>query len=246
MFHFHPGEPFWVDVALHNPLNTEVAFTNVALVVEAMDKDVAWINKYVTVERVDEVVLGAKENRMVRVQKTCDSRTSFLLLDLIQVSIAVNASQAASLIVPGITYDFLGLFPTRESLARRGRRLQDTLQQRQTVTYAPDILIRTDVEEASQELAVSFENNESLVLNEGEHKSMKLWMTNAGCKTIGEIWLVGGPDDQMWLESSESESREILLGPDFGPTTHFFASIGSSWLYRNSTYRQQTFIMESL
>ena len=80
------------------------------------------------------------------------------------------------------------------------------------MTYTPDISIRTDVEEASQELAVSFENNELLILNEGEHKPMKLWMTNAGCKTIGEIWLVGGPEDQMWLESSESESRELLLG----------------------------------
>ncbi|KAG8219699.1 ER-golgi trafficking TRAPP I complex 85 kDa subunit-domain-containing protein [Butyriboletus roseoflavus] len=186
------GEPFWVDVALQNPLDTEVAFTNITLVVEAWDKDTSWINKYVTVERVDEVVLGAKENRMI--------------------SIAVKASQAASLTIPSITYNFLGLFPARESLARRGRRLQDTLQQRQSVTYAPDILIRTDVEEASQELAVSFENNESLVLNEGEHKSMKLWMTNAGCKTIGEIWLVGGPEDQMWLESSESESLSVAAG----------------------------------
>ncbi|KAH0838197.1 ER-golgi trafficking TRAPP I complex 85 kDa subunit-domain-containing protein [Lanmaoa asiatica] len=183
------GEPFWVDVALQNPLDTEVTLTNLALVVEARDKDTTWINKYVTVEHVKEVVLHAKENRMV--------------------SIAVKASQPASLTIPNITYNFLGLFPTRESLARCGRRLQDTLQQRQTVTYAPDILISADVEEASQELAVSFENDELLVLNEGEHKPMKLWMTNAGRKTIGEICLVGGPEDQMWLGSSESEFLSV-------------------------------------
>lgn len=113
--------------------------------------------------------------------------------------------------MPSVTYNFLGLLPTRESLARRGRRLQDTPLQRQTMTYTPDISIRTDVEEASQELAVSFENNESLVLSEGERKPMKLWMTNAGHKPIGEVWLVGGPEDQMWLESSECESCELRL-----------------------------------
>lgn len=149
----------------------------------------------------------------------------------------VKASQAASLTIPSITYEFLGLFPARESLARRGRRLQDTPQQRQTVTYAPDILIRTDVEEASQELTVSFENNGLLVLDEGEYKSMKLWMTNTGRKTISEIWLVGGPEDQIWLESSESESRKLLLGRDIRPSL-ILASTGGSWLYRNFTYKQ--------
>lgn len=88
------------------------------------------------------------------------------------------------------------------------------------MTYAPDILISIDVEEASQELAVSFENDELAILNEGEHKPIKLWMTNAGCKTIGEIWLVGGQEDQVWLGSSESEPRELLPGRDAGPITH--------------------------
>jgi len=197
-----------------------VTFTDVTLVMEARNRDTPWISKYVTVECVKEVVLRAKENRMVSVQKSRDPCDSCLLFDVIQLSIPVKASQAASLTIPSITYNFLGLFPTRESLARRGRRLQDTPQQRQIVTYAPDILISIDVEEASQELAVSFENDELAILNEGEHKPMKLCMTNAGCKTIGEIWLVGGQEDQMWLESSESESRELLLGRDPRPTTH--------------------------
>ncbi|KAG6381059.1 ER-golgi trafficking TRAPP I complex 85 kDa subunit-domain-containing protein [Boletus reticuloceps] len=186
------GESFWVDIALHNPLDTEVTLTNLTLVVEARDKDTSWINKYVTVECVEEVVIHAQENRTL--------------------SIAVKVSQATSLTISYITYNFLGLFPARESLARRGRRLQDTPQQRQNVAYAPDILIRTDVEEASQELAVSFENNELLILNEGEHRSMKLWMTNAGHKSIDEIWLVGGLEDQLWLESSESEPLSVAGG----------------------------------
>lgn len=222
IMHFHSLEPFWVDVALQNPLDAEVTLTNLALVVEARDQDTPWINKHVTLEPMNEVVLRAKENRMVRIQTTSDLGTH--AFNLIQVSIAVKASQATSLTIPSITYNFLGLLPTRESLARRGRRLQDTPQQRQSVTYASDILIRTDVEEASQELAVSFENDELLVLNEGEHRPVKLWMTNAGCKSIGEIWLVGGPEDQMWLEPSESESCE-LLGRHIRSITHSFLQV---------------------
>ncbi|KAG9314249.1 ER-golgi trafficking TRAPP I complex 85 kDa subunit-domain-containing protein [Chiua virens] len=186
------GEPFWVDVALQNPFDTEVILTDLVLVVEGRDKDTLWINEHVTIEHIQEVVLHSKESRMV--------------------SIAVKASQAVSLTIPSITYNFLGLLPARETLARRGRRLQDTPQQRQTVSYAPDILIRIDVEEASQELAVSFEDNGLLVLNEGEHRKMKVWMTNAGHKSIGELWLVSGQEDQMWLQSGAHESLSVVAG----------------------------------
>lgn len=70
MFHFYPLELFWVDIALQNPLDTEVTFTDLTLVVEAKDQDVAWINKYVVVECIGEVVLHAKEIRTVSFQKT--------------------------------------------------------------------------------------------------------------------------------------------------------------------------------
>ncbi|KAF9229138.1 hypothetical protein BS17DRAFT_742850 [Gyrodon lividus] len=186
------GEPFYVDVALQNPLDTEVTLANLTPVIEAKDRDTSWAEENIDVESMGEIILRAKETRMV--------------------SIAVKSLQPASLSVPSIKYEFLGLFPTGESLARSGRRLQDTPQQRQTVTYAPDTLIKLDVEEASQELAVSFANNEPLVLSEGECKEMKLWMSNAGSRTIGEIWLVGGPKDQIWLESSENEPPSVAAG----------------------------------
>jgi hypothetical protein len=87
-----------------------------------------------------------------------------------------------------------------ESLARRGRRLQDTPQQRQTITYAPEEHLKVDVEEASQELAVAFVDDGPLVLAEGEYKRMKLWMSNAGSRDIGEVWVVPGVEDQIWIE----------------------------------------------
>jgi hypothetical protein len=91
-----------------------------------------------------------------------------------------------------------------ESLARRGRRLQDTPQQRQTIAYAPNELLKLDVEEASQELAVAFVDDETLVLAEGECKRMKLWMSNAGSRDIGDVWVVPGPEDQIWIEPLDS------------------------------------------
>ncbi|KAF9244569.1 ER-golgi trafficking TRAPP I complex 85 kDa subunit-domain-containing protein [Melanogaster broomeanus] len=188
------GETFWIDVALRNPLDTEVTLANLTPVLEAKNRYASWIEENIDIESFEEITLRTKESRMV--------------------SISVKSSQAASLTFTGITYDFLGLLPTRESLARRGRRLQDTPQQRQTVMYAPDILIKLDVEEASQELAVSLANNEPLVLTDGECKQMKLWMSNPGSRTIGEIWLLGGPEDQIWVESSENESREFSSGSE--------------------------------
>src|ERR1700709_1291632 len=116
-----------------------------------------------------------------------------------QISIAIKSSKPASLTITGLAYDFLGLLPTVESLARRGRRLQQTPQQRQTVTYAPDVFLKLDVEEASQELAVAFVDDGQLVLAEGECKRMKLWMSNAGSRDIGEVWIVVGPGHQLWV-----------------------------------------------
>lgn len=102
--------------------------------------------------------------------------------------------------ITSFAYDLLGLLPTTESLARRGRRLQQTPQQRQTVVYAPDVCLKLDVEEASQELAVAFVDDGQLVLGEGECKRMKLWMSNTGSRDIEEVWIVASPDDQIWIE----------------------------------------------
>ena len=91
-----------------------------------------------------------------------------------------------------------------ESLALRGKRLQDTVQHRQTKTYASDVVIKVDVEDAGQRLRASFVDDRHLILIEGEYKRLKLWMTNSGSKPIREIWMVPGREDELWLESEES------------------------------------------
>lgn len=79
--HFAPLESFWVDVALQNPLDAKVTFTDLSLVVEARDKDTLWISEYVTVERVKEVVLSAKATRVVSPPQTCHFLSLFFPFD---------------------------------------------------------------------------------------------------------------------------------------------------------------------
>lgn len=136
-------EAFWVDITLRNPLDTEVTLAKPTVIVESSSGDAAWIQDNITIETAEDTILYANESRTI--------------------SIAIKASKPASLIITGVAYDFLGLLPTVESLARRGRRLQDTPQQRQTITYAPNELLKLDVEEASQELAVAFVDGGPLV-----------------------------------------------------------------------------------
>ncbi|KAH7928488.1 hypothetical protein BV22DRAFT_1082749 [Leucogyrophana mollusca] len=217
------GETFWVDLPLRNPLDAEVNLSNLTILVETPSGDAQWIKENIEIEIIDEIILDAKESRTI--------------------PIAIKASRPASLSVTHATFNFLALLPSVESLARRGRRLQDTPQQRQTATYAPDVIIKVDVEEASQELAVTFAENGPLVLAEGECKEMKLWISNAGTRDIGEAWVVAGPDDQIWIDDPSTESpssstdraSEILrsdnkLTPWTPHRIHLHAAAGSSTL----------------
>ncbi|KIO08413.1 hypothetical protein M404DRAFT_134508 [Pisolithus tinctorius Marx 270] len=171
------GDSFWVEVVLHNPLDAEVTLANLTLIVEAQGHDRDWLSRNIQVENIDEITLCAKESR--------------------PVSFAVRASEASTLIITDLKYDFLGLLLTKESLARRGLRLQDTLQQRLIPTYAPDILIKAEIEHDNLELDVSLATDEPLLVLEGEYKWVEVRLSNVGSRAIGEVWLLAGPEDQI-------------------------------------------------
>ncbi|KAG1716011.1 hypothetical protein ID866_1176 [Astraeus odoratus] len=179
------GESFWFSLTLHNPLDTEVTLANVSLAVEAKGFDRDSLSKIVQVECLDKVTLFPNENRVV--------------------SFTLKPFEAATLNITHLRYEFLGLLPAKESLARRGRRMQDTLQQRLTATYAPDILSKVEVEDANLELDVSFETNEPLTVLDGESKQVKVWISNAGSKAIGEVWMLAGSGDQISLDNVADE-----------------------------------------
>ena len=127
--------------------------------------------------------------------------------------IRVKSSRPASLIFTHATYDFLSLLPTSESLASRGRRLQDTPAQRQKATYAPDVFVKIEVEEVNHRLVADFVEDGRLVLAQGERKAMRLWFSNTGLCPIRELWMLASPDDVLWVggdKESEDASRSSV------------------------------------
>ncbi len=108
-------------------------------------------------------------------------------------------------------YEFFSLLPAVESLAVRGRRLNDTPAQRQDKSYAPDVLIRIDVEEAGQRLHAHFVDERHLNLAQGEYKHQHVWLTNSGTRSIKELWVVTNQEDELWFDAGSSESTGMHL-----------------------------------
>ncbi|EJD04067.1 uncharacterized protein FOMMEDRAFT_106503 [Fomitiporia mediterranea MF3/22] len=179
------GELIWVDVTLCNPLNVAVTLTNVTLCVDSDENEEA-SNNGPEVEVVDEIYLNAKERRTV--------------------SIAIKSHSPCNLTITKVSYAFLGLLLASESLAVRGRRLQETALQRQNKMYAPDVLPNVQVEGREQRLAATYTDKQSAILASGEMIRISLRLENVGTKTIGEIWLVHGSSNELWLDSEEGES----------------------------------------
>lgn len=122
---------------------------------------------------------------------------------------SIKSSRPGSLTITHVTYDFLSLLSSSEPLVSRGRRLQDTPIQRQTATYDLDLTLKVEVEEASQKLLVNFVDDYRLVLARGECKRMKLWFTNTGTRSIGEVWIVAGADDEIWVDFHSNADKSL-------------------------------------
>ncbi|KAJ7783643.1 ER-golgi trafficking TRAPP I complex 85 kDa subunit-domain-containing protein [Mycena maculata] len=178
-------EPFYVDLVLRNPLDTEVNLSNVTIVVRESHLDASLSMEFLDVEVVEDIILGPRESRTV--------------------PIAVKSSRPTSLAITHASYSFLSLLPNTESLASRGRRLHNTPAQRQHPTYAPDVLLSLEVVEATHKLLVNFVEDRQLLLGEGENKPSRLWFANRGSKPIGEVWMVAGVDDEIWVSSESSD-----------------------------------------
>ncbi|KAG1875607.1 ER-golgi trafficking TRAPP I complex 85 kDa subunit-domain-containing protein [Suillus subalutaceus] len=187
-------EAFWVDITLCNPLDTEVTLANPTVIVESSS----------------ETLPGFEITSQLRLLRILSSLPTNRAQLVVPISIAIKASKPASLVITGVAYDFLGLLPTVESLARRDRQSHTR----------PDELLKLDVEEASQELAVAFVDDGPLVLAEGECKWMKLLISNAGSRDIGEVWVVPGAEDQIWIEP---------LGSGEGAHAELGSATGMAW-----------------
>ncbi|KAH9858208.1 ER-golgi trafficking TRAPP I complex 85 kDa subunit-domain-containing protein [Lenzites betulinus] len=196
------NENFWVDVALRNPLDVEVTLTRLTVSVrEVSAKDADAAPDFVEVEVVDDVVLGPKDTRTI--------------------PISVKSTRPAALVITNAVYEFFSLLPAVESLAVRGRRLNDTPIQRQGKVYAPDVLMTIEVEEAGQRLHAHFVDDRHLNLAQGEYKRQCVWLMNSGTRPIRDLWVIGGEEDELWFDtgsidtaanatSSSSTKNEVL------------------------------------
>lgn len=56
---------------------------------------------------------------------------------------------------------------------------------------------------------VNYIEGTPLVLFQGENKPLSFWLTNSGSKAIGEVWMVSGADDEIWVGvADDSENCE--------------------------------------
>ncbi|KIY70143.1 hypothetical protein CYLTODRAFT_392434 [Cylindrobasidium torrendii FP15055 ss-10] len=196
-------ETFWVDVSLHNPLDTEVNLSQFTVLVEESNSEGP--STSIDVETIDDVLLGPKESRMAWIRF---------------VSVGVTASRAGTLVITHATFKFLSLLPSTESLATRGRRLHDTPAQRQQATYASDVKIKVEVVEANQRLLAQFVDDGRMLLLQGETKSLSLWLSNAGTNNVDEVWIVSGSVEQVWVDGSDDGApHHVKTGDDGGATS---------------------------
>ena len=104
-----------------------------------------------------------------------------------------------------LSYSFLGLLPSSESLSVRGRRLQETAAQRRSKTYAPDVVPSIQVEAKDQRLSAYFTDSLPTTLVNGEQVQLALRIENQGSRPIGEIWLVPSSLDEVCIGGDLSE-----------------------------------------
>lgn len=203
---------------LRNPLNVEVTFSGLTAVVQDAKAQAESPPDFVEVEVIDDLILGARESRTVSSYPIHEP--SFLRSCHAQIPIAIKCAKPASLIVSHVRFDFLSLLPVTESLAVGGRRLHDTPHQRQNKIYAPDTVMKVDVEDSGYRLHTGFIDNRHLVLFQGETRRVDVRVHNSGKRRIDEVWIVSEPRSEVWVDTGVEESGAGLSCSGFSVLTN--------------------------
>ncbi|KAF9650034.1 hypothetical protein BDM02DRAFT_3185724 [Thelephora ganbajun] len=195
------NEAIWADFVLKNPLQVDVELTDLTVVVKEAGK--TQVSKpqegLVEVEEIDRISLAPGEQRTI--------------------PISIRSLRPTRLVLTELTYKFFASIPCSEPLGTRGRRLNDTIVQRQNMTYAPDVFIEVETEECRQRLDTSFVEDKQVALIQGERKRLELWINNTGVEDVNEVWMVSGPENVVWVEKSAAEkptgsSEEVFQSPN--------------------------------
>lgn len=142
-FSFRYGiEPFWLSVTFQNPISAEITLTNVKPAIAGMNgaalAEDSSSSSSLEIETLPQITLPPKGQVVVSFRITSHSTAN------------------STLSFTSISFNFLSLLPCTESLATKGKRLNDTPAQRLGAVYAPDVLVQIDVREAGARLASRF------------------------------------------------------------------------------------------
>lgn len=147
-----------------------------------------------TSEPIDEITLEPYESRVL--------------------SIPVTFDQPGSYALTSVKFRFHRFFPYEQSLARKGRRLHATKQQRTQATYADDTSLTITVEESKPTMTASWDFP-SRPLMSGETVPITLHVRNTGRIPIDRFQLFSTETDLISLPSGEwAEVNEALSKAD--------------------------------
>ncbi|KZS95953.1 hypothetical protein SISNIDRAFT_451603 [Sistotremastrum niveocremeum HHB9708] len=180
------GEKLWLDISLYNPLNAVVTLSQIALEIEEDG------------ELVDQTVI---ESNVVDGIRLSPFEKSVLSVELI-------VKRPARLQISRLTYVLLERFTCTENLSYRGRRLNDTIPQMRTISYAPDVTLRLQSEDSNQSLVAVNTSGASPVIFEGECRSISVRLQNQGEEPIDEIWVLHDSDHVASLQDDEPIEAE--------------------------------------
>jgi len=122
-----PGQ-FHAELIATNPLNCPLALTNVRITADSDD---------LSTESLSEVILEPYETRII--------------------SLPITATKPGTMTIKSVKFDFHRFFPCEQPLARRGRRLHATKQQRVEPTYANDTSLNVEIQQARPVMSVRLE-----------------------------------------------------------------------------------------
>lgn len=141
---------FHAQLIATNPLNCPLALTNVRITADSDD---------LSTEPLSEVILEPYETRII--------------------SLPITAHKAGTFTLKTVKFEFHRFFPCEQSLARKGRRLHTTKQQRIEPTYGNDSSLNVEIQQARPVISARLEGVPD-VMYVGEQVTAILVIHNEG------------------------------------------------------------------
>ncbi|CED84527.1 Protein with predicted involvement in meiosis (GSG1) [Phaffia rhodozyma] len=182
------GDHFFVELAARNPLDAQLILGDITIEAAITGaKDAKSSPEGLEIEVVSEVVLEPREIRMIPIKVTSS---------VIQKVSFTHAS-----------FRFHNLLPCRQSLLRKGKRLNVTRAQRLTPTYSPDVSLTIDITPARPILNINLEEL-PLVIGEGESVLCMVDITNKGSAELTDLRMMANEETVLRIANIEPKEND--------------------------------------